>query len=72
MDVNHDVLPDVGPSSPDPNIRQATVNVLGDMGAQPATLQAGLVAATATTDTVAPTSTVSSPAPGASIPPGRR
>ena len=39
-------------------IQQATVNVLGDMGAQPATLQAGLVKATASGDKVPPTSHV--------------
>ena len=43
-------------------MQQATVNLLADMGAQPATLQAGLVAATASTDTAAPASTISSPA----------
>ena len=36
-------------------MQQATVNLLADMGAQPATLQAGLRAATASTDTTAPT-----------------
>jgi hypothetical protein len=39
-------------------IRQATVNLFADMGVQPATLQPGLVAATASTDRVAPTSRV--------------
>ena len=33
-------------AAPDPRMQQATVNLLADMGAQPATLQAGLVAAT--------------------------
>ena len=47
------------------DMQQATVNLLADMGAQPATLQAGLVAATASTDTTAPTSTITSPAAGA-------
>ena len=27
--------------APDPNMQQATVNLLADMGAQPATLQSG-------------------------------
>ena len=35
-------------------VQQATVNLFADMGAQPATLQSGLVAATASTDTTAP------------------
>jgi hypothetical protein len=48
-------------------MRQATVNLLADMGARPATLVSGLVAATASTDTVAPTATISWPAPGAAL-----
>jgi len=67
LDVNHDVLPDFGPSTPDPNMRQATVNVLADMGAQPATLQSGLVAGSPSTDAVAPTSSITAPAPGTSV-----
>ncbi len=51
----------------DPNMRQANVNLLADMGAQPATLQAGLVSATASTDTIPPTSTITSPAPGTTV-----
>src|SRR5215467_9415878 len=70
LDVNHDIIPDTGPTTPDPNMRQATVNVLGDMGAQPATLQTGLVAASPATDTVAPTSTITAPASGSSFAPG--
>jgi hypothetical protein len=70
LDVNHDVSPDSGPSSPDANMRQATVNVLADMGAQPATLQSGLVAGSPSTDTAAPASSISSPASGASVAPG--
>lgn len=58
------------PPAPDVRMQQATVNVLADMKAQPATLMAGLVAATASTDTTAPTSTITSPAPGASVPNG--
>jgi hypothetical protein len=56
-----------GTSTPDPAMQQATVNLLADMNAQPATLQAELVAATASTDKTAPTSTITSPAAGASI-----
>jgi Domain of unknown function (DUF4082)/Bacterial Ig-like domain/Bacterial Ig domain len=54
----------------DARMQQATVNLFADMGAQPATLQAGLVPATASTDAVAPTSTITSPAPGATVPQG--
>ncbi len=43
----------------DLNVQQATVNLFADMGIQPQSLQAGLVAATKSTDTVAPTSTIS-------------
>ncbi|HXM57715.1 MAG TPA: N,N-dimethylformamidase beta subunit family domain-containing protein [Candidatus Dormibacteraeota bacterium] len=70
LDITHDLFPDSGPSTVDPVMRQATVNVLGDMGAQPATLQSGLVAATPSTDATAPTSTITSPASGASVAPG--
>ena len=54
----------------DPTMQQATVNLLADMGTQPATLISGLTAATASTDTTPPTSTITSPAPGASLPDG--
>jgi Bacterial Ig domain len=70
LDVNHDLFPDTGPSTPDPNMRQATVNILADMGAQPATLQSGLVAGAPSTDTTPPASTITSPASGASVAPG--
>ncbi len=42
----------------DVRMKQATVNLFADMGVQPATLQAGLVAATASTDMIAPTSVI--------------
>jgi hypothetical protein len=51
----------------DPNMQQATVNLLADMGAQPATLQSGLVPATASTDTTPPTSTITSPLSGGAV-----
>ena len=54
---DHDV--DVGQLEPiDPSVQQATVNVLADMGVQPATLQASLVLASASTDHTAPTSKI--------------
>jgi methionine-rich copper-binding protein CopC len=49
------------------SMRQATVNLLADMGAQPATLVSGLSAATASTDTTAPSSVITAPAAGASV-----
>ncbi|MGZ6636414.1 MAG: DUF4082 domain-containing protein [Solirubrobacteraceae bacterium] len=52
---------------PDRNMQQATVNLLAMMGAQPATLQAGLVAGSASTNTTPPTSTISSPSAGANL-----
>jgi hypothetical protein len=63
LDANHDR----GSNAADPRMQQATVNLLADMGIQPATLQAGLVAATASADTTAPTSTITSPTAGASV-----
>ncbi len=48
----------VDPHGPDSALQQATVNLFADMGVQPATLEAGLVAAEASTDDVAPTSSV--------------
>ena len=48
----------------DPNMQQATVNLLADMGAQPATLQTGLVQATASADTNPPRSAITAPASG--------
>src|SRR6478735_1783244 len=48
-------------------MKQATVNLFADMGVQPATLQSGLVAATASTDTTAPTTTIAAPLSGATL-----
>ena len=64
LDSNHDN----GSAPPDPSMRQATVNLLADMGSQPATLQAGLVAASASTDRSPPASTINWPAPGVTVP----
>ncbi|WP_340122705.1 DUF4082 domain-containing protein [Methylobacter svalbardensis] len=54
----------------DIRMQQATVNLFADMDVQPNTLQAGLVAATASTDAIRPTSTISSPLTGANVQPG--
>jgi hypothetical protein len=42
------------PPNPDPNMQQATVNLLAGMGVQPATLQLGLTPASMSTDTTPP------------------
>jgi WD40 repeat protein len=69
LDANHD-HPNYAAPAADVRMQQATVNLLADMRAQPATLQAGLVAASASTDTAVPTSTITSPTAGASVPVG--
>jgi hypothetical protein len=48
-------------------MQQATVNLFADMGIQPASLQSGLVPATASTDSAAPVSSIVTPAGGASF-----
>ncbi len=53
--------------APDPNMEQFTVNLLAMMGAQPATLESGLVPGSAPAATTQPTSSIASPAPGATI-----
>jgi hypothetical protein len=55
----------IGSDTPaDPNMQQATVNLLADMGVEPATLQGNLVPATASTDTAPPRSAITSPLSG--------
>ena len=61
LDNNH-AIDNVTPT--DPNMQQATVNILADMGVQPATLQNGLLPATRSTDTTPPKSTITSPSSG--------
>ncbi len=60
LDGNHDR----GSSTEDIRMQQATVNLFADMDVQPATLQAGLVPATASTDVQAPVSVIVSPLNG--------
>ncbi|MBB2911628.1 hypothetical protein FHS43_002901 [Streptosporangium becharense] len=50
--------------------QQATVNIFADMGAQPATLQPGLIPASASPDTSRPASVIDTPSPNASVPSG--
>ena len=63
LDSNHDR----GNTAPSLAMQQATVNLFADMGAQPVTLQSGLVAATASTDVTAPVSTIAAPLNGANV-----
>jgi len=44
-------------------IQQATVNLLADMGAQPATIRSGLIRASASTDKIAPVSRIDASGP---------
>ena len=62
-----DNIHDRGSAAPSVAMQQATVNLFADMGVQPATLMAGLTAATASTDFTAPTVTISSPAHGTTL-----
>jgi hypothetical protein len=54
-------------TAPDPTMQQATVNLLADMGAQPMTLQSGLIATSQSTDMTPPSATVGSPTSGAGL-----
>ncbi|HLH34946.1 MAG TPA: DUF4082 domain-containing protein [Alloacidobacterium sp.] len=67
LNNNHDNPFAFDNPAPDVNMQQATVNLFADMGVQPATLQSGLLPATASTDTTAPTSTITFPAAGATV-----
>lgn len=51
----------------DARMRQAQVNILADMGAQPTTLATGLVATAASADKTGPTVTINAPANGATV-----
>lgn len=58
---------DRGSSTEDIRMQQATVNLLADMNTQPATLQAGLVLATASSDNTPPVSAITNPVNGSTI-----
>jgi Domain of unknown function (DUF4082)/Bacterial Ig-like domain/Bacterial Ig domain len=66
LDAKHDSEFDP-PAPADSRMQQATVNLLADMGVQPATLMSTLDPASASTDTTKPTVTITSPASGASF-----
>jgi hypothetical protein len=68
LDNDHDNISGSPSPAPDADMQQATVNIMADMGAQPATLQAGLVVAAASTDTTRPTSAITSPSNGNTTP----
>jgi hypothetical protein len=68
LDATHDR----GNAAADVRMQQATVNLLADMGVQPATLRTGLVAASASTDAAAPTSTITAPSTGSTVAVGTR
>jgi methionine-rich copper-binding protein CopC len=69
LTANHDGL---SPGDTfDVRIQQATINLFADMGAQPATLMSGMVAATKSTDLTPPSSTITSPAPGTALASGQ-
>ena len=59
LDSTHDN----GSAAADTRMKQATVNLFADMGAQAATLQQGLAPASKSTDATAPSSVITSPAP---------
>src|SRR4030095_8162073 len=67
LDDHHDLILASSNPPPDLSIRQATVNLLADMGVQPATLQPGLIATGPSTDTLSPASTITSPTEGATV-----
>jgi hypothetical protein len=67
LDNNHDQGGASSIPPPDVSMRQATVNLLADMGVQPATLQPGLTPTSQSTDTLAAASTITSPTAGANV-----
>lgn len=64
LDSDHDN----GNEAPDADMQQATINLLADMGVQPATLMGTLTAASQSTDHQAPVSIITTPLEGATIP----
>jgi len=63
LDATHDR----GAPPASPTMQQATVNLLADMGTQPATLQTGLTPASASADTSPPVATFASPGDGGTV-----
>lgn len=67
LDDNHDNPFSFSSPLPSLDMQQATVNLFADMGVQAATLQSGLLAATASADHTRPTSRITSPVSGSSF-----
>jgi len=67
LDANHDLTA----TPTDPNVQQATVNLLADMGVPPGSLQAGLTYSGPSSDAVSPVSAIASPAAGVSLTQGQ-
>jgi Domain of unknown function (DUF4082)/Bacterial Ig domain len=67
LDSNHDNPWGFPNPAPDPDMQQATVNLLADMSVQPAALQSGLLFASKSTDTTPPVSTITSPTAGSTL-----
>jgi hypothetical protein len=63
LDGNHNDVP----TTPDPSMQQATINILADMYAEPGTLMAGMVWASPSADFTAPSSQITSPLAGAAL-----
>src|SRR4051794_3956359 len=70
LSANHDGASGSSKPAADPRMQQATVNLLADLGAQPATLQSGLTPAAATADVTAPSATITAPVPNTLVVPG--
>jgi len=70
LDNAHDRLPDGTSDYTNLSLQQATVNILGDMGAQAGLLQPGLTPATPSADVAPPVSSISAPVSGSSVPTG--
>jgi hypothetical protein len=58
--------------APDPNVEQATVNLLAELGVQPGSLTPGLLSATESTNRTPPISKIASPENGATLQDGER
>jgi hypothetical protein len=69
LDAEHDT--EFAQEPADEQIQQATVNLLADMGVQPATLMGTLQPASKSTDTAGPTTTITTPAADSTVANGK-
>ena len=67
LDANHDSNEQGGGGAATVAMQQAMINLFADMGVQPASIQTGLTAATASTDVTPPVTKFTSPATGANF-----